>query len=313
MARSGKWIKGTSAEQHVSEVAKQAIRARLCELGEILPKAATRPDDDIEFIHQLRVTSRRSVAALEMFEQLLPRKRADQLKKMLRRIRQAAGNRRDFDVLYDRLSQRAKQTPGSGIDRVLGGMARRRVEVHDQLSKVYRYWNDKGYDYRMVAFLKRIRWRGGEEEPRFESAARVALQPLVDDFFQSSQIEFSDVAAIHQMRISGKRLRYTMELTAGAFDRFFRKNLYAAFTEVQERLGNINDHAFAALLLELWSGETTDEQEAAVLHQLASLEKQLLRAACELLRTWWTPNRSLQLRQQFNQYLTKSSVQGDGK
>jgi CHAD domain-containing protein len=47
------------------------------------------------------------------------------------------------------------------------------------------------------------------------------------------------------MRICGKRVRYAMELLAGALDHSFRRELYPTFAEVQEKLGTINDHATA--------------------------------------------------------------------
>ena len=61
--------------------------------------------------------------------------------------------------------------------------------------------------------------------------------------------DLSDVANLHQMRISGKRVRYAMELLAGAFDDSFRTELYPIYAEVQELLGTINDHATAITML----------------------------------------------------------------
>lgn len=74
---------------------------------------------DIQRVHQLRVATRRAIAAIDAFRDLLPTKRADWFTKQLRRIRRAAGEARDLDVLTDRLTGETGDAPG--------GQARRRL------------------------------------------------------------------------------------------------------------------------------------------------------------------------------------------
>ena len=50
--------------------------ARLRTLWNWLPLAAKNADDDVEYVHQLRVASRRAMAVLEIFDAMLPRKRS---------------------------------------------------------------------------------------------------------------------------------------------------------------------------------------------------------------------------------------------
>lgn len=101
-----KWVEGTSPEQGVVEVARRALGARLELVAHYLPLAARRPEEEIEYVHQLRVATRRAVAALKLFAPLLPRRRAQKMKKLLGRIRRAAGDARDLDVLGLRLAER---------------------------------------------------------------------------------------------------------------------------------------------------------------------------------------------------------------
>ena len=87
------------------------------------------------------------------------------------------------------------------------------------------------------------------------------------------------------MRISGKQVRYTMELLAGAFDESFRRELYVIFAEVQEMLGTINDHASAVTMFHEWRERADNNGSQAALHTdkndarrtVRSLARRLLR------------------------------------
>jgi CHAD domain-containing protein len=57
-------------------------------------------------------------------------------------------------------------------------------------------------------------------------------------------------AELHRLRITGKRLRYAIELFAGTFPPLLRDTLYPAIEHAQELLGNINDAHVAADRLE---------------------------------------------------------------
>ena len=72
MARPSKWLTDTHQDQPVSSVARGAIRERLDLVWEFADLAAHRADADIEYVHQLRVSSRRANAALFIFFELLP-------------------------------------------------------------------------------------------------------------------------------------------------------------------------------------------------------------------------------------------------
>jgi hypothetical protein len=76
-----KWIEGVAAGDRTGDVALRALRIRLGAVLELLPLAAEKAEEDTEHIHQLRVWTRRAVAALELYEDLLPRRRTSWMKK----------------------------------------------------------------------------------------------------------------------------------------------------------------------------------------------------------------------------------------
>ena len=113
MNRTSTWLVTDGGRTPVVKVAARSLRKRLeavwRELG-----AACRPRHDPERVHQLRVATRRTLAALTAFRGVIPGKQRIWFEKRLRRIRRAAGSTRDLDVLTGRLQDEAVEpTPAS--------------------------------------------------------------------------------------------------------------------------------------------------------------------------------------------------------
>src|SRR5688572_28787502 len=98
-----KWVEGVSPDDRTCDVAVRSLRGRLRAVLHYLPLAADKAQEDVEHVHQLRVWTRRATAALVLYQELLPRRRFAWMKKQLRRVRQAANEARDCDVLLARL------------------------------------------------------------------------------------------------------------------------------------------------------------------------------------------------------------------
>ena len=105
MSQSGKWIDGIRPDGTVCDSARVSLAARLAAVAYWLPLAAEHADQDVEHIHRLRVSTRRAIAALKLYRDLLPRKPFRWLKKRLKKIRRAAGEARDLDVLAEWIQQ----------------------------------------------------------------------------------------------------------------------------------------------------------------------------------------------------------------
>ena len=74
MQAASKWIVVAEGSTPVATVAARAIRKRLMAVWTILPRACE-PAGDPEQVHQLRVATRRALAALDAFDTLLSTKR----------------------------------------------------------------------------------------------------------------------------------------------------------------------------------------------------------------------------------------------
>src|SRR5262245_57840761 len=99
MTQLSKWVEGVDGDSSVSAACRRSLEDRLATVAYWLPLAARQIDDDVEKVHQLRVSTRRAIAALKLYRDWLPRRTRRWLKKRLNDSREAAGAARDLDVL----------------------------------------------------------------------------------------------------------------------------------------------------------------------------------------------------------------------
>ncbi len=221
------------------------------------------------------------------------------MKKMLRGLRRAAGDARDLDVLGQRLRTTAEETGDSTLGTLAEQAAACRCKVQKPLVSACEKAKRKRFKKRSRALAKTVSWRCEPPEPTFGDAARTTLAPLVCQFLRAAGVDLSDVESFHRMRTAGKRVRYAMELLSGAFDDSFRGELLAAFEEIQERLGTINDRAAAVTMFREWLERADDDESRAQLAELVAKEAQQLDAHCQEFRNWWTAARAEALAQRF--------------
>ena len=129
MAHPAKWIEA-SPDEPVTDVAARSLKQRLEPVNHYLPLAAYQADKDIEYVHQLRVWSRRAQEAIAMYRGLLTEWRAAWMDKQLRKIRQATNDARDDDVFAERLAA-DKADPGAA--KLLKRVREHRCEAQEQV------------------------------------------------------------------------------------------------------------------------------------------------------------------------------------
>jgi CHAD domain-containing protein len=169
-------------------------------------------------IHAARVAARRMRGALPLFEEHLPRKQGQAFKRSLKRIRRTLGRVRDLDVIGERLAGFG----ASHAEAVAFILKRLRLERRERLAKIkalnevkllesFGNWLEvKG---ELVA--EHVRWQ-------LHQALRSQLQGFCEmaGHFSAENISSSETAGrsagsmvnAHQLRISGKALRYLLEM-----------------------------------------------------------------------------------------------------
>lgn len=304
MAKYTKWTEA-KPEEPVADVAARALRSRFQPVQDYLPQAAHQSEENVEFVHQARVWSRRAAAALRVYRELLPPQRVRWVRKKLRRIRRATNDARDADVFIARL---ARDAANPGAEQLLAKVRRLRQEAQAAVVAVdQRLMGDGRFLRRGEKLLRRVRWRGAaarqNDPPQFGAWAPQRIGPDVDKFFEAAGADLSCVQALHQFRIAGKKLRYAMELLGAAFAAEFRTAAYPVVQEIQTRLGAINDHATAVRSLTRWAGQSLEAAEGEYLRGVIAAEGRQLEQLRGEFFAWWTPQRRDELRQLFQRLL----------
>lgn len=293
---NSKWIEGIEPDAPVSCAAKKTLRRRLRYVWKAMEEADDAGSKFSEPVHQLRVATRRGMAAMQGYAELLPRKKAAWVEKQLKRIRRKAGEARDFDVLTERLSERAD---AERLRPLIDRLCELRRDAQRPIERTYRRLLRRDFSGRVKRMLRKIHRPRHCREATYVAWARVGLQRVVDAFFTAAAGDLNDVATLHQFRIEGKLLRYALEYFGGAFGPEVREQLYPQIEQLQSLLGLINDHASAMAHFENWRAAWNDEALSPLLAELIAGEKDALRDARQEFFRWWTTQRSAELKQQF--------------
>ena len=307
MALQSTWLVVEHASTPASQVARRTLRKRLDAVWtELQAAAGERPTADR--VHRLRVATRRTLAAVDAFSDLLPAKRRDWFAKRLRRLRRAAGEARDLDVLTDRLGRdvAGPQSPVAGLaarDRLVAMLARRQAASRGPIRQMRDALLAGDWHGRTERLLDRVGSRG-QDRP-FADFARRRFRPLVARFFATADHRLRSAAELHRLRIEGKKLRYAMEIFACVFPVREGVRCADALERLQETLGDFTDHAVAADRLRRWgrsAGIGMQHHTLAALHDVEAARADKARKA---FAKWWTPARRRRLRRALERTLRR--------
>ena len=217
---SDSWmVPGISATTPVEEAARLAFATRFAAVDLAWVNALAQPNDP-EHVHQLRVTSRRAAAALRVFDRALPDRLQSKLAKTLRSLRQSAGTARDEDVLVIRAQEwmtHCDENERPGLDWLLGTFANRRAKAHEAIRKT-----DSLRD-KWTSLIHNLNIQVPEDRTTLVHLAGRQIPKLLAKFETAACADIESPAQLHELRITGKRLRYSLELLstglpgAGAF------------------------------------------------------------------------------------------------
>ncbi len=271
-----KWV-SASIDEPASAVAVRALDGRL---GAVLRwlKQVRRFPDEPRHVHQLRVWCRRADAALDFFAPLLPARRAKRLRSRVKRLRRAAGEVRDLDVLAPRvvamtaepLSEKYRKRRAAAMTKLLRHTTRR---------------DGRRLERRAVRLLSRVR----PSDERFGDFARARLRAIADVFFAAGPPPGARPEALHAFRIRGKALRYAVELVAAVLPPAVRDEAYTLLGTIQETLGTANDLAIYRARLLRRADRAADPAAVSRLRRQSATLLEELHAAQEQFRQTWTP------------------------
>ncbi|MFZ3070265.1 MAG: CHAD domain-containing protein [Anaerolineaceae bacterium] len=208
-----------------------------------------RAAEDIEYIHRMRVATRRMRSALVLFGECIPKQEYKTISREVGKVTRALGEARDLDVQLEVLKEAAVQfnTPrfSPGIRRLDLRLSQRRNEAQAHVNAAM----DLMIEDRL---LERI---GKWAAPLLSNADSVYLyspalyqlafggvKTRLDDLLTHVPFIYDpqNTSELHAMRISAKRLRYTLE----AFEDLYGPQIkpYISVTrKLQDLLGTLHD------------------------------------------------------------------------
>jgi len=266
----------------VEDAARRVLALRLEVVRDRIADALSSGEERLQHVHALRVASRRAAAAVDLFESYLPKKVFKEVRHQLRVIRRAVGTARDWDVVLAQYSEglkHAELVDQPAYDMLIGYALAHRVPAQLRLQQACPEY-PFGFDRLMARTLANIRSREAEQE-LFGGYARPLLAQMVGGFNAMCDCDEGDWAQLHQVRIAGKRLRYTLEIVGECVDASFETTLAPALVSLQETLGVVNDNRNAANLLREVLGGLEHCQSAMGNRYRTFLERQL--QECEIL------------------------------
>ncbi len=212
--------------------------------------------DEVELIHQLRTEARRADAVLNLFVNVLPHGRTKRVRRRLAIIRKKAGRVRDLDVFAVVFSQIRNQLPNQLWNLVDERVKSDRVIAMYSLRRYCRKLLKVRFDKRVRAVISLMLWRrvlsnGNANVPGVEAINRLAAK-----FFRSIDFVKRDERLFHEVRIQGRRLRYTLDLLSDVLPKNEAVSICASLSLIQEKLGTAHDQISALNFLRSCSPES---------------------------------------------------------
>lgn len=285
----------------VGQVAAAKLRTLLETVWTELQAACTMPEH-AEHVHQLRVATRRAIAALHAFRPVIPTARSKWFQKRLRRLRRAAGEARDLDVLTAGVA-RSGAAPAHG--RLIRMLSKQRRSACAPIRSQRDLLVAARWAARVERLLAGIRRRRRRRRRGFTHFAARRLEPMVNSFLEHADRRLREEDEIHALRIAGKKLRYALETFAPPLASRSLTRCRRSLEQLQEKLGAFTDHASAAERFARWARSTNAASDRDALVSSRIAESRRADAALKAFSQWWTASRRRTVRSHFEKMLAR--------
>jgi CHAD domain-containing protein len=235
----------------VGDVAFAVLRRNFAAM--LAHETGTRLGEDAEDLHDMRVATRRTRAALSLFEEVLP-VRARHVRMELGWLAAALGAVRDLDVQLERLAGWIRDVPdeeGFALADLSTLLGRQREEARRALLACL---DSARYERMVAGFTSMLR----QGPSRRSAAARAPAGVVVPDLIEARHRAATkaarrarrsgEAADFHRTRIMLKRLRYALEFVSEIYERRTAKYLRHV-VKLQDALGLMQDARVAAARL----------------------------------------------------------------
>ncbi|MDX9865829.1 MAG: CHAD domain-containing protein [Anaerolineaceae bacterium] len=207
-------------------------------------------NQDIEYVHRMRVATRRFRSIFDIFARCLPKKKRKVWKKEITRLTKALSTARDLDVHIAMLTEFSQALPEPqhhpGINRLLLRLRQEREQVQPKIDKALNRIQKTGAVEDLETALKRLlppqtdapsAYPSGLYQLAFKSINRGMNKLLVyDGRIQDPK----NITELHELRLEAKNLRYIIEIFQDLYTDRLESQLVIV-QDMQSQLGVIHD------------------------------------------------------------------------
>jgi len=251
---------GIEADDTMAEAARKTFLFHFRQL--LIHELGTRQGEDIEALHDMRVATRRMRVAARVFAKYLDSKATRSFKAELKRAGGVLGAARDLDVFWEKAARYQDAFPEDERPELSPLRAAWEVARQRAQEQMLSYLDGSSYQHFKEAFgaYLQLPWPDvspllnakGEPVPhRVRHVAPALIARCLTDFraydewFQGPDVPLQ---RYHRLRITSKRLRYTLEyfrevLGPGA------QALINEIKQLQDHLGDLQDAVVAGNIL----------------------------------------------------------------
>ena len=147
-------IKNISPDETLETCARQIIMGYFCQMMSY--KAGAKDGTDIEFVHEMRVTSRRLCAAMDNFADCFPEKTFKKHYKKVKAITRTMGAVRDLDVLITRFQRELDTLPEveqMDIRGLIEHLQRQREEARKPMLMLFAKLEEINFETKFLKFF----------------------------------------------------------------------------------------------------------------------------------------------------------------
>jgi inorganic triphosphatase YgiF len=204
-----------------------------------------------EGVHQMRVAVRRLRSAISSLKKFLPHEDAQWVTEELRWLGGTAGPARNLDVFAAELVPAARTglPDEPGWDDLSAALDRIRATAYNEIRKVILSQRYIASMLRLLRWFEASGWRrhsASDEADPMTSPIRATAPDVLDRRQRKVRQRGKRFGSLaprerHKLRIAVKKLRYTIELFGGLFDRDGLERFVARLKRLQSDLGYAND------------------------------------------------------------------------
>ena len=209
-------------------------------------EAGVRADLDTEFLHDYRVSLRRTRSLLGQIKGVFPADAVAHFRAEFQWLAQSTGPKRDLDVLLLSLRRMSESLPADDLSALLDFLSRKQLHEQRLLEQVL----DSDRYQTLLTWWRDFLQDPPPEIPKPKNAARslmevasrriLRLYRRMVDHAGALDAE-TPPDAIHQVRIQGKKLRYMIDAMRSLRDRSELDRIISSLKKLQSVLGDFND------------------------------------------------------------------------